>query len=559
MKKTTQSIVIASFNSKYVHSSLGIWYLFEALRDSQFDCHIYESTIHKDPQTCAEEILAKDPEIAIFSCYIWNITTVLEVCQIIKNTNSQVKILLGGPEAEHNRQDLLQNYSFIDGISLGEGEYTIADTLTALSKGCPMEGKALAFISKEDGSYKEVESSCEATVKNSLQEKILANLYSIEYFNHLQGRISYIETSRGCPYRCAFCLSGSHKLKFFPLDICFKNIDLLAKSGTKTIKFVDRTFNANEQHANAIWNYVKNLDTDICFHFEIAGDILTEESLRILDSMPIGRVQLEIGIQSINEETLEAIHRKTNTKVLISNIEKLISFNNMHIHIDLIAGLPLEDLESFAYGLNTIFKIKAHMLQLGFLKILSGSTMHTHGADFPCEYEKKPPYQVISTPWVSEADLEKISTAEDSLERLSNSQRFNRTVNFLLEKTHQTPFEFFANVPKVTHGTSMEDYAQLIFDTYKYLGEDELRDIMALDCLESNSTGRLYKVLQRHDPALKKAKIYISENFPTQGVKRGVAILYSQNKIAFVDYKDKDFITGRYESLVVDRKVEALN
>ncbi len=546
---SNKNIVICSFNSKYVHSSLGIWYIYESLRNSEFNCKIYESTIHKESMACAIEILKNKPKVVLFSCYIWNITKILEICKKLKILDSKVKILLGGPEAEHNAKKLLEKNTCIDCISLGEGEYTTEKNLKALFANDLSKGSNIAFLDngkliKLTEIYSPTRPSHYATYEN---------LYSKEYFDHLGGRISYIETSRGCPYRCAFCLSGScGKLRLFPLEIAFKNLDLLINSSTKTIKFVDRTFNANSKHANAIWEYISKLDTDICFHFEIAGDILKESSLKILEKMPVGRVQLEIGIQSINEITLSAIHRKTNTNVLLKNISKLIKFNNMHIHIDLIAGLPLEDLNSFKKGFNTIFNLKSHMLQLGFLKILSGSTMKTFREDFPCQYIESPPYEVISTPYISSGDLAKIKSAEDSLERLYNSQRFIKTVDFLIEKSQLSPFDFFESVPNVPHGTDIESYAKLIFETFNHFGVDQLRDVMATDCLEFNSTGRLFKFLHRQDSDLKNATKYLSKLFPLKGIKRGIAILYGEKKVIFVDYINRDFITKRYTSTQID-------
>ncbi len=545
--QTSNNIVICSFNSKYVHSSLGIWYIFESLRNSDFDCYIYESTIHKSAEISATEILEKEPKAVLFSCYIWNITIILEVCKIIKTFAPNIRILLGGPEAEHNAKKLLEENPFIDCISLGEGEYTAEQTLNALISDNLNKGINIAFI--ENGTFFKLLDTNSNNNINSCHYQSYKNLYSKEYFKQLNGRIAYIETTRGCPYRCAFCLSGScGKLRFFPIEIALKNLDLLISSETKTIKFVDRTFNANSKHANVIWEYIRKLDTDTCFHFEIAGDILSEDSFRILEKMPVGRVQLEIGIQSINENTLSAIHRKTNTETLLKNIKKLISFNNMHIHIDLIAGLPLEDLDSFKKGFDTIFNLNSHMLQLGFLKILSGSTMHAFPDNFPCKYTPTPPYEVMSTPYISPIDIAIIKQAEDSLERLYNSQRFTKTVDFLIKRSQLTPFDFFASVPKVPHGTDIETYAQLIYNTYMHFGEEDLRDVMVTDCLEFNSTGRLFKVLHRQDSNLKKVTKYLSKQYPIKGIKRGSAILYGENKIIYVDYINKDFITKRYSA-----------
>ena len=365
-------VIIACLNSKYIHASLSPWCLLAGVREfakGEYDATVMESTINGDTAAFADSITNEKPYIVAFSCYIWNITKTLEICKAIKEKHNCI-IVLGGPEVAYKPKDILEKHGFIDYVLSGEGEWTFPDFLDSL-------GGDLSSVSgltyKENGKIISVpEKEYTATPPSP---------YCEEFFEKLNGRITYIETSRGCPYSCAFCLSGRcSPLRFFDTENVKKDIIKLAQSGTQTVKFVDRTFNANAKRANEILlfikeNYGKEIPQGVCFHFEIAGDILKDSTLEILESMPYGAVQLEIGIQSFNEETLKKINRKTNTEKLMQNIRKLISFNNMHIHIDLIAGLTGEDFESFKSSFNTAYSLGAHMLQLGFLKLLHGADM----------------------------------------------------------------------------------------------------------------------------------------------------------------------------------------
>ena len=367
-------VVIACLNSKYIHASLAPWCLaagVEAFSENSFEVCVLESTINKDVGCFADQIIKQRPFAVALSCYIWNITKTLELCEIIKS-EINVPIILGGPEVSYRAKNVLESYPFVDYILSGEGEESFPLLIdTIVNNG---------DLSRVDGlSYR----SCNGVA--SVPEKVCVGTppspYSDRYFENLKGRITYFETSRGCPYRCAFCLSGRcSPLRFFDMGYVKESIIKLANSGTKTVKFVDRTFNANAARANEIIsfiveNYKNDIPEGVCFHFEIAGDIITEDTFSLLEKAPKGLFQLEIGMQTFNEETLKTINRKTNTDKLIKNIQRLISFNNMHIHIDLIAGLTGEDIKSFERSFNIGYSFRAHMLQMGLLKLLYGADM----------------------------------------------------------------------------------------------------------------------------------------------------------------------------------------
>ncbi len=406
-------IIISCLNSKYVHASLSPWCLLSGVREfakTTYDISVMESTINGDIQDIADKIINEKPDVIAFSTYIWNVTKTLEICSIIKEKHS-CRIVLGGPEVAYRQEDVLTKCDFIDFVLAGEGEWTFPDFLDNMND----DLSAVAGLSyRENGEI--------ITIPEKEYTETPPSPFVDEFFENLNGRISYIETSRGCPYRCAFCLSGRcSPLRFFDLEQVKKDIIRLANSGTQTIKFVDRTFNAKADRANEILlfikeNYGKDIPQNMCFHFEIAGDILKDSTLEILSTMPKGAVQLEIGMQSFNEETLKTINRKTNTEKLVENIKKLISFNNMHIHIDLIAGLTGENLESFKNSFNIGYSLKAHMLQMGFLKLLYGAQMRENSEKYPCTFNNEPPYEVTSTPWLTGEEIKMLKNCEERMQ-----------------------------------------------------------------------------------------------------------------------------------------------
>ena len=536
-------ILICCLNSKYIHASLAPWCLFsgvKAFAKNDYDIKVLESTINGNLHDFAQKVILENPQVISFSCYIWNITQTLEICKEIKK-NLNCKIILGGPEVAYRPQDVLEKYDFIDFVLSGEGEWNfplLLDNINGDFKCVDgltyrQNGKIIANPEKE---YTETPPSP----------------YSEEFYNNLKGRIAYIETGRGCPYRCAFCLSGRcSKLRFFDLEQVKKDIINLSNSGTQTLKFVDRTFNANSKRANEILTFIKEnygtkIPENICFHFEIAGDILTSETLEILSQMPTGAVQLEIGMQSFNEEALKAINRKTNTQRLIENIKKLLQMGNMHIHIDLIAGLTGEDLESFKKSFNIGYSLKAHMLQMGFLKLLYGADMRENPEDFPCEYNENPPYEVISTPWISADEMKMLKNCEDAVDRLYNSGRFLFTLDYLIDEIGISPFDLFNDFGNSVDGTNMKlsDYTVKVYEHFKNQCDNlVLREKILCDLLSCSSSVQIPEIFKIRDPLYKKVKKHFIENV-NQNMK--IAILYSKNEVFAVNQSTKKDFHGRY-------------
>lgn len=549
--------VICVLNSKYIHSSLSPWCLLagvQAYSQEPVTVNVLEGTINEPIEAPAKRILEQAPDVIGFSCYIWNIHQTLTLVRMIKEQLPNVVILLGGPEVSYHTEEVLAQEPLVDYILSGEGEKPFALLLDTLCRGeTPENLPGLSF---------------------RLDHKIIAappyiaeddppSPYTPEYLAGLKGRIAYLETSRGCPYSCAFCLSGRcGNARFFNLERAKKELLLLANSGTKTVKLVDRTFNANRPRAKELFRFIierygTEIPEGVCFHFEIAGDILDEETIEILASAPVGSIQLEIGLQSFHPETLKAIHRRTDVEKLKRNISALVQNRNMHIHIDLIAGLPYEDFSCFAESFNIAYALKPNMLQMGFLKLLHGAAMRENSKEFPCTYSSEPPYEVTETPWLSKEELALLHSTEDALERLLNSGRFSRTLVYLFEATHQKPFDLFYQfgVWAAKQGTtriSLDAYIRFVYTYFKELegvSAPALRDVMVCDRLATNASGKLPEILKISDPALKHWILTLEESEDTRsqkGVKRGAALLYSQKQLVYADYKKKNPVTGEF-------------
>ena len=541
-------VIIACLNSKYIHASLAPWCLLSGVRAysvAPVEARVMEATINSDISNFAEQIINEKPDIVSFSSYIWNIEKTLELCEIIKS-KINCTIILGGPEVSYRAKNVLENYSFVDFVVSGEGEKSFPLFIdTYINK--ENFNKVCGLSYRENENIISIpEEECTGTPPSP---------YNEEFFDNLKGRISYIEASRGCPYRCAFCLSGRcSPLRFFDIEQVRNDILKLSQSGTKTIKFVDRTFNAKADRANEILefilsNYGKRIPEGTCFHFEIAGDILKDSTMEILSKAPKGVFQLEIGMQSFNEETLKAINRKTDTQKLIENIKKLISFCNMHIHIDLIAGLTGEGIESFERSFDIGYSLKANMLQMGFLKLLYGAQMRENSEKYPCEFNENPPYEVTATPWLSNDEIQALKKCEDALERMYNSGRFLFTLDYLLIECDFTPFKLFMAFGNEIDGNkmSLSDYAIHIYYYFKELADPErLRETLICDLLSSSSALQIPEIFKiKNDPLYKKVKKHFTED---KTKLNKIAILYKTEKVFVVNqWSQKDF-NGRYVS-----------
>ncbi len=496
-------ILLCQINSKYIHSSLAVWYLFSAVREKCFDDiipEVFEATVNRNIYEVCEEILKTDSDFVSFSCYIWNIEYVKKLIKLLYEKNPGINIILGGPEATFNPEMLLRFSPAVKYVLRGEGE----NTLPALLLGEIIKG---VCYKNEEGIH----------ISDIADNVDYISPYQEEYFKTLNGRITYLETTRGCPFSCSFCLSGREdRLRVCDMDTVKKNILMLASSGTQTVKFVDRTFNCVLSRAKEIVRFIlseygKGIKPGICFHFEVAADLFDDELIELLISSPAGLFQIEAGIQSFNEKTLEACTRKTQLSKIKRNLKKLISSQKLHVHTDLIAGLTYEDYESFKNSFNQAFYLNSHMLQLGFLKYLKGSRVEAEKEKEGAVFESVAPYQIISNKWITSEEIKKLKEIEDLVERLYNSGRFRLTIKYLLKVLKLTPFELFEKLSVDLKGydkkISLNDFSDLLYEKASLpVSKEALRDIMVCDFLSVNSSGRLPSSLYRFDKELGRVR-----------------------------------------------------
>ncbi len=541
--------IITMLNSKYIHSSLAPWCLLAGVRAyccDGIDAQVAEGTINEKKEDVIERLVSLGGDLYGFCCYIWNIEFVKDVAmEVKKKTNA--KIVLGGPEVSFNSEEILNSCDFVDFVLSGEGEKSFAELCNAVKFNTDLKRVHGLCYRSEKGIYlsEPVYEKCEAV-----------SPYTEDYFSALNGRIAYVEASRGCPFSCAFCLSGRcNSLVLYDIERVKNEIILLSNAGTKTVKFIDRTFNAKEERANEILNFIienrgEKIPLDVCFHFEIDGGTLKNSTLEILKNAPVGLFQLEIGLQSFNFDTLKAVHRNPNTDNLAEIIKTFSANGNMHIHADLIAGLPYEGLESFKHSFNKLYVLKPHMLQLGFLKLLHGSELREKCDAYEYIFSEKPPYTIKSTKWLQEDEMQIIHYAEEAVDRLYNSGRFLNTLEFLFDECHFEPFGFFASFGKEMYGKNNISLDCLVTLLYNFLLEKvektRLRDVLVTDVFSSVKGAVLPEVLKVADKNLKQLKKHLAENLQLAG-KYSCALLYSKNKAVYCDYKEKNPITGRYK------------
>ncbi len=431
--------LLTAVNAKYIHSNPALYSLRAyAGKDLEQHIEIAEYTINQRMEHILAGIYGKKPDVIAFSCYIWNWNVIQELLGEIPKILPGVPIWLGGPEVSFCGEDILKQYPSVTGIMVGEGEQTFKElleyyvnkngNLTDLKDIKEIKGLLLA-----DGKTGERELTDIST---------LPFLY--EDMEQFKNRIIYYESSRGCPYRCSYCLSSiDKKVRLRNLEIVKKELQFFLDRQVSQVKFIDRTFNCNHNHALEIWKYIHEHDNGVTnFHFEVEGDIFNEEEIALLNKMRPGLVQLEIGVQSTNPVTLKEINRFTDFGHLKAVVEKISSGKNIHQHLDLIAGLPYEDYDSFVKSFNDVYELRPNQLQLGFLKVLKGSRMHTMAKEYGIFYTEKPPYEVLYSKWLSYTEVLRLKRIEEMVEIYYNSNQFTHTLS-VLEKTFPHPFAMF--------------------------------------------------------------------------------------------------------------------
>ena len=428
-------IVLAGINSQYVHLNLAVRYLKKYVEaNSDLKIEIYETNINNQVFNIIKDIYELNPDKIIFSTYIWNKEYVVEIVRELKKVLPNVEIILGGPEVSYKWEKFMANMPEVDALLLGEGEKVILNFLTKKDK------KALGVVYRENGEI----------IFNGI-EPIIENLDIVPFPYEdweLEDRtkIFYYESSRGCPFSCSYCLSSIDKtVRYYSLDRVKKDLKRFLDSPIKLLKFVDRTFNLKKERYMEIWKFLlENYREGITFHFEINANIFDDETLDFLEKVPKGYFQFEIGVQSINPETMVAIKRNNILDKLAHNVRRIS--RNIHLHLDLIAGLPYETYDIFKDSFNYVYNLKPEMIQLGFLKLLKGTQMYDEVEKYQYKYYSKSPYEVFSNKFISFGELVKLKNLEKMLDYYYNSEKFSYTCDFVIKNNFDSAFTFFEKI-----------------------------------------------------------------------------------------------------------------
>lgn len=439
-------LLLTAINAKYIHSNLAV-YSLKAFADKYADgqdVEIAEFTINHLADDILSRIYKKQPDVLLFSCYIWNLSMIEELLPELHKILPQTEIWLGGSEVSYDAAAFLEKHPQVRGVLCGEGEETFRELVDFYHGKLKLEEiKGIAWRDKTDGSDAQ---PAGAIHQASWREPLLMDRipFVYEQLEKFENRIIYYESSRGCPFSCSYCLSSIDKqVRFRSAELVKRELKFFLDHRVPQVKFVDRTFNCRHSHALEIWNYIREHDNGVTnFHFEIAADLLNEEELELLSEMRPGLVQLEIGVQSTNTETIKEIDRVMDFTRLSRIVKRLQERENIHLHLDLIAGLPQEDYRSFVNSFNDVYRLHPEQLQLGFLKVLKGSKMQRKAADYGLCFREKPMYEVLFTKWISYEELLKLKAVEEMAEIYYNSNQFANTIR-CLEKEFEHPFALY--------------------------------------------------------------------------------------------------------------------
>lgn len=477
--------LLVGLNAKYIHSNLAVHYLKANAKEYREYVEIAEYTINNHLEDIMGDIYRKKPDIIGFSCYIWNINMIYDLARELRKILPKVKIWLGGPEVSFDANMVLENHSYIDGVMVGEGEETFHQLLEVYVDKKGILGDVLGIT------YREAEAIYSTGCRPPMDlSKVPFPYHDLGIF---ENKIVYYETSRGCPYSCSYCLSSvDKKVRFRDIELVKKELQVFLDAKVPQVKFIDRTFNCYHKHTMAIWNYIKEHDNGITnFHFEVSADILNEEELTLLNSMRPGLVQLEIGVQSTNLKTIDAIHRKMDFKKLSAIVDRIHKGDNIHQHLDLIVGLPYEDYNSFGRSFNDVYALHPNQLQLGFLKVLKGSLMHDMSEEYHIIYHSLAPYEVLYTNWISYDEVLRLKQIEEMVEVYYNSGQFTYTIGYM-EHCFTTPFEMFEKLAEYYDKHQLFDRSHariqryyILLDFYETVVKEhveEFKELLVYDC-----------------------------------------------------------------------------
>lgn len=429
--------LLIALNSKYIHTNLAIRYLKNYIKDNQ-SIVIKDFTINQQIENITSEILMENPEVLAFSCYIWNIEYINRIACILKTANPKVKIIFGGPEVSYGIERIMKNNISIDYIVFGEGERTFRQLYDSLSNN-------IEDITNIDGVAYRINDDIIINNRRELIENLDEIPSPFDNIGSNDKKMLYYESSRGCPFNCSFCMSSvEKKVRFFSLPRVKKDLKLLLQTDARQIKFVDRTFNVNQDRSIDIMKYIiENNKKNIRIHYEITAEIMNDKFLEFLKTVPVNMFQFEIGVQSLNIETLSEINRIMTIEKLEYVVKSIKLNNNIHQHLDLISGLPYEDYDSFKKSFNGVFNLGVEKIQLGSLKVLNGTKIYRDKLKHEIKHLNFAPYEVIKTKYINYEKILRLKKIEDLLDKYYNEKYFIESLKYIIDNIYDTPFEFF--------------------------------------------------------------------------------------------------------------------
>lgn len=481
-------ILLAACNAKYIHSNLAVYNLKSCSGEYSHNVVIKEYTINQIQDDILKDIYLEQPDVICFSCYIWNISFVKELVPDLKKILPHVDFWAGGPEVSYDAVEFLKKNPAFFGVMVGEGEETFHELAGYYIERKPENLKEIRGVAFHD------ETKVPDIVHTGWRELMDLSKVPFAYSNltEFKNRIIYYESSRGCPFSCSYCLSSiDKKLRFRDIELVKKELQFFIDNKVPQVKFVDRTFNCKHDHAMAIWRYITEHDNGITnFHFEISADLLREEELALMKTMRPGLIQLEIGVQSTNPQTIKAIRRTMDFEKLKGIVEQIHSFGNIHQHLDLIAGLPYEGYESFHKSFCDVYALRPEQFQLGFLKVLKGSHMMEMTGEYQILYKDREPYEVLSTAWLTYGEILGLKMVESMVEVYYNSGQFKHTLVFL-EQYFEDPFRMYEALGRFYEKKGYSEISHSRMRRYEILMEfageqkeiplEVLSDVMLLD------------------------------------------------------------------------------
>lgn len=554
-------ILLVACNAKYIHSNLAVYDLQAYASDYADHIVLKEYTINQQKDDIMRDIYLEHPDVVCVSCYIWNLSFVKELMADLIKILPGADFWAGGPEVSYDAEKFLTENSEFKGVMVGEGEETFKELAGHYVEKNPQDLKDMTGICYRDG---------DQIIHNGWRQ--IMDLSSIPFIykdlSEFKNRIIYYESSRGCPFSCSYCLSSiDKKLRFRDTETVKKELQFFIDNKVPQVKFVDRTFNCKHDHAMAIWKYINEHDNGVTnFHFEISADLLREEELQEMSTMRPGLIQLEIGVQSTNPDTIKAIHRTMDFENLKGIVDRIHSFGNIHQHLDLIAGLPYEDYDSFRHSFNDVYALKPQQLQLGFLKVLKGSHMMEMCKEYGIVYKTQEPYEVLSTKWLDYDHVLKLKTVENMVEVYYNSGQFQNTLEYL-ENFFPDAFSIYERLGSfymekgygdVSH-TRMRRYEILLefLEDVPEISMDQVKDQMVYDLyLRENLKSRPgfardQKPFERQIWDFRKRE---------KVAKNAHVEVFADGKVLLFDYADRDPLTNNAHVTDVTKDVfENLN